>query len=212
LQSSYLPRLPPERWAGLSRYFNPDYGKAANVFELETASVVYVMDVPGPVTHEQRVFDDRLAPQWSLAICAGKSTINYGPWVNRQRALLHRFFFPFDYENRGPHKPVVGSAREFSHFKVTIEFEHDVSMRIPFQAFSLGGETVQTSHIELQAAAGTKLEYRLPWATASEVEKEEEEEEEEEGKMIEEEERIIYFNLHFFLYHLSAQGRLRHFD
>lgn len=39
------------------------------------------------------------APVWGLDIkCAKGTNLSYGPWADRQREQLFRFFFPQDYQ------------------------------------------------------------------------------------------------------------------
>ena len=38
-------------------------------------------------------------PEWGVDIKCGKGTnFSYGPWADRQRELLYKFFFPPDYQ------------------------------------------------------------------------------------------------------------------
>ena len=38
-------------------------------------------------------------PSWGIEIKCGKGTdFSYGPWADRQRELLYKFFFPSDFQ------------------------------------------------------------------------------------------------------------------
>jgi hypothetical protein len=38
-------------------------------------------------------------PEWGIDIKCGKATnFSYGPWADRQRELIYKFFFPPDYQ------------------------------------------------------------------------------------------------------------------
>ena len=50
-------------------------------------------------------------PEWGVDIKCGKGTeFSYGPWADRQREVIYKFFFPPDYQ---PMKVSVGQIHQF---------------------------------------------------------------------------------------------------
>lgn len=77
-----------------------DYGKHENVLQSPYVTLTYHYDVQGPVPPgpEHAVFNSLTAPQWGIDMVCNTATIEYGPWADRQRKLLHKFFQPSDYQ------------------------------------------------------------------------------------------------------------------
>ena len=53
-------------------------------------------------------------PEWGIDIKCGKGTLfRYGPWADRQREKLYKFFFPPDYRDIEPTpSPKAGDTRQ----------------------------------------------------------------------------------------------------
>ena len=53
-------------------------------------------------------------PEWGIDIKCGKGTLfRYGPWADRQREKLYKFFFPPDYRDIEPTPcPKAGDTRQ----------------------------------------------------------------------------------------------------
>lgn len=93
----------------------------------------YVQDVPSILTFDRRflqktetgeLIENEKEPQWSLSLNCNKHTvINYGPWYDRQREILWKYFFPPTYEELEPHpEPTLNERRQTSKFDFFIKF------------------------------------------------------------------------------------------
>lgn len=93
----------------------------------------YVQDVPSILTFDRRylqktetgeLIENEKEPQWSLALNCNKHTVlNYGPWYDRQREALWKYFFPPTYEELEPHpEPTLNERRQTSKFDFFIKF------------------------------------------------------------------------------------------
>jgi len=115
-----------------------DYGKYTELLISPQIHVNYYCDVPGPVPQgsEHATFKEFLAPQWGAELNLHATTIVYGPWADRNRVLLQKFFLPTDYETHKIHKPVVGEPRQYAKFKLQMNFSKNSIFRIPFRELS----------------------------------------------------------------------------
>ncbi|XP_012505853.1 PREDICTED: uncharacterized protein KIAA1109-like [Propithecus coquereli] len=85
-------------------------GEGFVVMQSNDVDIYYYMDEPGlvPEETEENIEGEissedcklqDLPPCWGLDIVCGKGTdFNYGPWADRQRDCLWKFFFPPDYQ------------------------------------------------------------------------------------------------------------------
>lgn len=106
---------------------------------MSSISICYQIDRPGPIQAYETVFDPSTAPQWKVDITCTGTELNYGPWINNQRALIQKWFFPFEYENRKIYQPVPGSPREYAAIQATLSFIETTRFTIPFSEFIEGG-------------------------------------------------------------------------
>lgn len=94
------------------------------------------------------------------------ANIVYGPWANRQRDLLQRFFFPPDFEDRKVHLPIAGQPREYGSFNLNITFNRDTTFRIPFRELSKDALVPPSERkpawLEIQMNNISTLHYVLP--------------------------------------------------
>ena len=52
-----------------------------------------------PLQHEDDPVQQYPVPEWGVDIKCGKGTgFSYGPWADRQREGIFKFFFPPDYQ------------------------------------------------------------------------------------------------------------------
>jgi hypothetical protein len=97
------------------------------VFRCVSSDFKYVQDVPSILTFDRRylqksetgeLIQNEKEPQWSLLLNCNKHTIiNYGPWYDRQREALWKFFFPQNYEKLEPQpEPTLNERRQTSKF------------------------------------------------------------------------------------------------
>lgn len=74
-------------------------------------------------------------PVWGIDIKCGKGTdFSYGPWADRQRDNLYKFFFPPDYQpmeiTTQPPKP--GDRRQMQSFDVSVSTLSEATIDILF--------------------------------------------------------------------------------
>lgn len=115
-----------------------DYGKHETILQSPYITLAYHSDVAGPVPpgQEHTIFNSLTAPQWGLDMVCNTATIVYGPWADRQRNILHKFFYPPDYQEAQVHRPMEGSVRQCASFNLNITFNRDTTFRIPFREMS----------------------------------------------------------------------------
>ena len=71
-------------------------------------------------------------PAWGISISVKGGRANYGPWADRQRAELQRTFFPGLSKDAKPAtKLPVGAYRVATQFRLYVELEEEVILRIP---------------------------------------------------------------------------------
>jgi hypothetical protein len=68
----------------------------------------------------------RLENQWY------PTTMAWGPWFDRYRDMLYRYFYPVSYQNRSPYLPKSGEELKHSRLQVTVRFVEDVKLRVPY--------------------------------------------------------------------------------
>ncbi|KAM3528283.1 hypothetical protein MY4038_005945 [Beauveria bassiana] len=151
--ASHIPAS--NRWQGLSRYLDDrDQDDKARWNSVEYAAVTTIMDSPS--AHLQVYWDavakvtqpnsrpntaDSLlhvnggdAPAWGIHFTIRGGTMNYGPWADRQRADLQRVFIPGLAKDATPAKPLTpGDWRVATEFKLLIELEDTVTLRVPIR-------------------------------------------------------------------------------
>jgi hypothetical protein len=94
----------------------------------------YVQDVPSLLNFNRRrliktttgdLINDDKEPQWSLHMKFVKHTvINYGPWFDKQREYLWKFFLPPTYDVMEPQpSPTLNERRQISKFDFFLDFD-----------------------------------------------------------------------------------------
>ncbi|MCJ1282222.1 hypothetical protein MMC26_001545 [Xylographa opegraphella] len=151
------PETGHNRWLGLSRYLDADaddlaeqerwkaieYASTYTIVDSPALAVSFFWDVPGlvmPVTatpeHLRRGYGKDIngskPPEWGLDIKVNGGIINYGPWADRQRNDLQTVFFPSLRADTAITKPLVaGQTRVSTVFRIVVELEKEVTLRIP---------------------------------------------------------------------------------
>ncbi|CAF0826478.1 unnamed protein product [Brachionus calyciflorus] len=101
------------------------------IFKCTSSDFIYVQDVPSILTFDRRyvqkneigeLIKNEKEPEWSLKLNCNKQTIlNYGPWFDRHRETLWKFFFPASYEILEPQpEPTLNERRQTSKFDFEI--------------------------------------------------------------------------------------------
>jgi hypothetical protein len=128
----------------------------------------FYMDEPGLVPEEPVLVTlangdivESSPPQWGVDIKAGKGTdFSYGPWADRQREHLFKFFYPQDYvPMEGTKMPKPGEKRQMQSFDVRLLMQNDATIDILFT------KDKETNAVHINVGAGSYLEVTLPWIT-----------------------------------------------
>ncbi|XP_048589365.1 transmembrane protein KIAA1109 homolog isoform X3 [Nematostella vectensis] len=125
--------------------------------------ITYYMDEPGVVPESKgegnltEIPDSD--PSWGIDIVFVKSTsICYGPWVDRQREALQRFFYPLDYQEMAVTKPLVpGQLRIHTGLDIKFDFENEASLDILFS------KNQETRAVHVCVGAGSHIGVYQPW-------------------------------------------------
>lgn len=151
------PLLPGENhWQGLSRYLQDDmedkarwasveYAANSTIIDSPAATLTIFWDVPGKVgsvadsaaratfpTQDIKDINGDTPPAWGMHLSIQGGVANYGPWADRQRAELQRFFFPSLSKDASPAKPLrEGEYRVSTKFNFYVELDQEVTIRIP---------------------------------------------------------------------------------
>lgn len=146
-------------WQGLTRYLDDlernehlrwaavEYAAVNTVLDTPEATITIYWDTPGlvaprrPETIEKRSGsvanqdingDD--PPAWGINLSIKGGSVNYGPWADRHRAELQRVFFPGVCKDSQPARSLpVGASRVPTQFKLYVELDDDVTLRVPIR-------------------------------------------------------------------------------
>lgn len=185
-----VPGTPQEesQWHGLERYLTQsrippssatdtsasiEYARYTHMAEASSCHFKYYYDVPGlvpplaePTTDGADIGNGGIAPQMGLEIDTQQANFHYGPWTERQRGPLHHMIFPVLYRDVTPKpKLTVGMRRQFTDFKIGINFQDETIIQIPLrepskdsnyqQKYTVG--TRPFGWVELKVAKGSKI-------------------------------------------------------
>ncbi|GFR72316.1 protein CSF1, partial [Elysia marginata] len=127
----------------------------------------YYQDEPGivPLEPEQiqmadgEVLVKRTYPCVGVDIKCGKNTdFNYGPWVERQREVIWKFFYPADYQPLVPTKEAEpGELRQFK----TMEIKMTINAVSTFDILFTKNSVTQALH--MNAGKGSYVEVTVPY-------------------------------------------------
>ncbi|KAM5365630.1 hypothetical protein ACJZ2D_010902 [Fusarium nematophilum] len=143
------------QWQGLTRYLDDrDRDDRARWATVEYAAVTTVLDSPeavltifwdavGQVPSNRRPGNAKAfpiningsePPAWGMNFAVKGGTMNYGPWADRQRADLQRFFFPSLCKDATPARPLnPGDWRMATAFQLYVEIDDTVTLRVPIR-------------------------------------------------------------------------------
>ncbi|KAJ3130742.1 hypothetical protein HK100_007565 [Physocladia obscura] len=114
-------------WIGLVRYNDEvdvgiggrtameEYAKMEEIILSDIINVVYYLDDSGIVGCDS----DQPVPKWGLDLILHKSTVNYGPWANRQSSQTNA--------------PQVGCHRLYNNFILRFKFKDGCTFKVPFR-------------------------------------------------------------------------------
>ncbi|XP_051507194.1 transmembrane protein KIAA1109 homolog isoform X2 [Myxocyprinus asiaticus] len=161
--------VPSPRYLGLQNDEPPRLmGEGFVVMQSNYVDIYYYQDEPGLVQEELENGDTEacsedaklqdLPPCWGLDIVCGKGTdFNYGPWADRQRDSLWKFFLPADYQ---PMKvsdvPTSGKPRQILAFELRMNIIADATIDLLFT------KNRETNAVHMNVGAGSYLEVNIP--------------------------------------------------
>ncbi|XP_072533895.1 bridge-like lipid transfer protein family member 1 isoform X2 [Salminus brasiliensis] len=161
--------VPSPRYLGLQNDEPPRLmGEGFVVMQSNDVDIYYYQDEPGLVPEELENGEAEacsegtklqdLPPCWGLDIVCGKGTdFNYGPWADRQRDSLWKFFLPADYQ---PMKmsdvPTPGKPRQILAFELRMNIIADATIDLLFT------KNRETNAIHVNVGAGSYLEVNIP--------------------------------------------------
>ncbi|CAJ1073975.1 transmembrane protein KIAA1109 homolog isoform X9 [Xyrichtys novacula] len=144
-------------------------GEGFVVMQSNDVDIYYYQDEPGLVPMEQEGVeeaetcseDDKLQdlpPCWGLDIVCGKGTdFNYGPWADRQRDCLWKFFLPADYQAmKVTEVAQPGKPRQIQAFELRMNIIADATIDLLFT------KNRETNAIHMNVGAGSYLEVNIP--------------------------------------------------
>ncbi|KAK1834352.1 protein CSF1 [Podospora conica] len=144
-------------WQGLSRYLVDDqkalwasseYAAVPTLLDSNEASLVIFWDVvskvrpsSSPPSKENGATTANIngsdPPAWSINLSVKGGSVNYGPWADRLRADLQRAFAPSLCKDSVPAPRLpAGAYRVPTQFKLYVELEEEVTIRIPVREAS----------------------------------------------------------------------------
>ncbi|XP_012270662.1 uncharacterized protein KIAA1109 isoform X2 [Orussus abietinus] len=141
-------------------------GEGFVVLSSNNMEVYYYMDEPGVVPEHPEMIRlangdmvEAMPPIWGIDIKCGKGTdFSYGPWADRQREHLFKFFFPNDYQPLKITKtPIPGEKRQVQSFDIRLSTLNEATIDILFS------KNKETNAIHVNVGPGSYLEVTVPW-------------------------------------------------
>lgn len=141
-------------------------GEGFVVMSSNYIEVYFYMDEPGLVPEQPVLLQlangdivESAPPIWGVDIKCGKGTdFSYGPWADRQRDHLFRFFFPPDFKNlEVTPQPKPGDRRQMQSFDIRLSSLNEATIDILFT------KNKETNAVHINVGAGSYLEVTLPW-------------------------------------------------
>ncbi|XP_046874417.1 transmembrane protein KIAA1109 homolog isoform X3 [Hypomesus transpacificus] len=161
--------VPSPRYLGMQNDEPPRLmGEGFVVMQSNDVDIYYYQDEPGLVPEEQENGDTEpcgdgtklqdLPPCWGLDIVCGKGTdFNYGPWADRQRDCLWKFFLPADYQTmKETEVAQPGKPRQILAFELRMNIIADATIDLLFT------KNRETNAIHVNVGAGSYLEVNIP--------------------------------------------------
>jgi hypothetical protein len=145
--------LGQERWQGLARYLDEaradphdewdgiDYAFHSLIADCPKIYMSFFWDVGGPVsasTDQDTKYADDIngsePPAYGMNLQVFGGTINYGPWMDRQRVKFQSIFFPANFVDAVPASKLrLGQSRVSTIFKLFLTIEDETVLRIPMR-------------------------------------------------------------------------------
>lgn len=158
---------PSPKYTGLSDEPPRFMGEGFVVLQSNFVDLYYYQDEAGVVPAEPEMVEmadgdivqRSTAPLWGLDIKCGKGTdFSYGPWADRQREHLYKFFFPQDYQPLVVTKPrQIGEQRLCESFDIRLSTLAEATIDILFS------KEKETNAVHMNVGPGSYLEVTIPW-------------------------------------------------
>ncbi|KAI5721596.1 hypothetical protein M8J77_022751 [Diaphorina citri] len=161
---------PSPKYMGISDEPPRFMGAGFVVLSSNNMDLYFYMDEPGLVPREPHMLElangemvESAAPMWGVDIKCGKGTdFSYGPWADRQREHLFKFFFPQDCQTMVPTPaPQPGERRSVQSFDVRLSTLHESTIDLLFS------KNKETNAVHVNVGQGSYLEMTLPWIIGS---------------------------------------------
>ncbi len=119
----------------------PKYENRILILRSIACDFKYIQDIPTILTFDRRrvqktlngeLIHDNKEPQWSLVVnCTKHTVLNYGPWYDRQREQLWKYFFPQTFETLEPQaSPKLNERRQISKFDFVLNLKETTNSEI----------------------------------------------------------------------------------
>ncbi|KAI8838792.1 hypothetical protein BJ741DRAFT_113905 [Chytriomyces cf. hyalinus JEL632] len=136
------------------REFSDEYARVEETIVAESVQLDYYSEDAGIAGYDLSL----PPPKWGIDLILNKSTVNYGPWTNRQRSMIQSYFFPPSYRtSKVTEEPETGYHRHFTNFLLKFKFNEGCTFRVPFRGVSK--ELIPTKSTADQR---TQLSYQNP--------------------------------------------------
>uniref|UniRef100_A0A1B6DJ95 Bridge-like lipid transfer protein family member 1 C-terminal domain-containing protein n=2 Tax=Clastoptera arizonana TaxID=38151 RepID=A0A1B6DJ95_9HEMI len=144
-------------------------GEGFVVLSSNNVELYYYMDEPGLVPEQPEMLQlangdivESAPPIWGMDIKCGKGTdFSYGPWADRQREHLFKFFFPQDCQPLKVTKPPLpGEKRQVQSFDIRLSTLHEATIDILFS------KNKETNAVHINIGPGSYLEVTMPWVVS----------------------------------------------
>ncbi|KAJ3613637.1 hypothetical protein NHX12_019883, partial [Muraenolepis orangiensis] len=167
--------VPSPRYVGMQNDEPPRLmGEGFVVMQSNDVDIYYYQDEPGLVPEEQDSGETELGdmgdklqdlpPCRGLDIVCGKGTdFNYGPWADRQRDALWKFFLPADYQAMEVTELAQpGMLRQILAFELRMNIIDNATIDLLFT------KNRETNAIHVNVGAGSYLEVNIPMTVGEE--------------------------------------------
>ncbi|KAI1727949.1 hypothetical protein DdX_00092 [Ditylenchus destructor] len=133
-------------------------GDGFAVLQSEKILFFYRQDLLGIVRDGVQSISDRI-PIWeSEWRFAGKTIFSYGPWADKQRAMIYSYFFPSDYGCTAvTEMPKKGQRRVLLKHEVTVSLLNGATIDMYFM------RNEELNSIHSLVADGSSFEFHIPW-------------------------------------------------
>ena len=177
---------------GKANTWGQEYARVPLVLDSKELQLRYYWDSVGIVPLSNQQLNEKssmaeIAPEWGVDLKFKESSLNYGPWADKQRTDIQSFFYPYAYHSVPPTTfPTAGQSRIFTNFQIHVEMLGDLTWKLPFREVSkdLGGkgndlspqslnmsnflQTIAKSYswLELKLFAGARFNINVPYIIA----------------------------------------------